>query len=186
VRNKFKNWKIHGSQLDEVLKTGEVKTEFTIYSHVSGVVTDINIKVGDHIMDGHPIFKVANLNTVWAVFDAYENQIADLKEGQEIKISANAYPGKEFNAKISFIDPILNTSTRTVMIRAELPNKENLFKPGMFVEGKVKGVTGSGEDAVVVPKSAVMWTGERSVVYVKASKEEPVFELREVTLGNSR
>lgn len=186
VRNKFKNWKIHGAQLDEVLKTGEVKTEFTIYSHVSGVVTDINIKAGDHIMDGHPIFKVANLSTVWGVFDAYENQIADLKEGQEIKIFANAYPSKEFTAKISFIDPILNTASRTVMIRAVLPNKESLFKPGMFVQGKVKGISNDGNETIVVPQSAVLWTGERSVVYVKAKEDEPIFELREVKLGKSR
>ncbi|MCM4153523.1 efflux RND transporter periplasmic adaptor subunit [Arenibacter sp. N53] len=184
VRNKFKNWKIHAAQLDEVLKTGEIITEFTIYSHVSGVVTDINIKVGDHITDGHPIFKAANLNTVWAVFDAYESQISDLKEGQEVKISVNAYPNKEFTAKISFIDPILNMASRTIVIRAVLPNKENLFKPGMFVQGKVNGITNDGNETIVVPQSAVLWTGERSLVYIKTNPNEPVFEMREITLGN--
>tara|TARA_R110002049_G_scaffold88768_3_gene223801 strand:+ start:8215 stop:10050 length:1836 start_codon:yes stop_codon:yes gene_type:complete len=185
VRNKFKNWKIHGSQLDEIVRTGNVKTEFKIYSHVSGVVTDINVKEGDHIMDGHPIFKVANLKSVWAMFDAYENQISSLKEGQEIQITTNAYPDKEFTAKVSFIDPVLNTATRTVMIRAVLNNKNDLFKPGMFVQGKVKGTSGADSEAVVVPQSAVLWTGERSVVYVKAKEDEPVFELREVKLGKS-
>lgn len=186
VRNKLKLWKLSEKQINSIESSGQVKENFPVYATVSGTVTEKMAQEGDYIKQGQPIYKIADLNSVWAMFDAYENQIADLKEGQEIKISTNAYPGKEFDAKISFIDPILNTSTRTVGIRAELSNKADLFKPGMFIEGKVKGVTGNGEDAVVVPKSAVMWTGERSVVYVKANKEEPVFELRKVTLGNSR
>ncbi|WP_179338659.1 efflux RND transporter periplasmic adaptor subunit [Winogradskyella ludwigii] len=184
VRNKFKNWKIHGSQLDDILKTGHVKTSFTIYSHVSGVVTEIAVSEGAHIMDGKPIFKVANLSTVWANFDIYENQIDLVKKGQEILIVTNSYAHKEFKAKVDFIDPVLDTQTRTVTLRAVLNNKDTIFKPGMFVEGTIK-VTSTGKTQVVtIPSSAVLWTGERSVVYLKTNPNQPVFEMRKITLGN--
>jgi len=185
VRNKFKNWKIHGSQLSEIETTGQVKTRFTIYSHVSGVVSEIIVNEGAHIMDGHPIFKVTNLSTVWANFDVYENQISQFKKGQEITIKTNAYPNKEFRAKISFIDPVLNTKTRTVVVRAVLKNKEDVLKPGMFIEGNVNEIASDNTEMLSIPTSAVLWTGKRSVVYVKTNPSEPVFEMREVILGNT-
>ncbi|WP_158847333.1 efflux RND transporter periplasmic adaptor subunit [Algibacter sp. L1A34] len=185
VKNKFKNWMIHGKQLEEVEQTGQVKNSFTIYSHVSGVVTEIAINVGSHIMDGKPIFKVSNLNTVWANFDVYENQISQFKKGQDIVINTNAYPDKTFKGKVDFIDPILNTKTRTVKLRVVLNNKNELFKPGMFVEGKIKGVDSSIKKQVLsIPTSAILWTGKRSVVYLKSNANEPVFQMQEITLGN--
>jgi len=184
VRNKFKNWKIHGSQLSEIETTGKAKTRFTIYAHVSGVVSEIIVNEGAHIMDGHPIFKVTNLTTVWANFDVYENQISQIKKGQEITIKTNAYPNKEFKANITFINPVLNTATRTVTVRAVLNNKKNEFKPGMFVEGEVKIISSDKSEIVNIPSSAILWTGKRSVVYIKTNPNEPIFEMREVTIGN--
>ncbi len=185
VRNKFRNWMIHGDVLDKIERTGEVVEQFPIYSHVSGIVTDISVNEGAHIMDGMPIFKVSNLNSVWAEFDAYENQISQFKKGQKIKVVSNAYPNKEFDARVSFIDPVLNTRTRTVTVRAELNNKEGLFKPGMFVTGQVESKSNSSRsNQLKIPASAVLWTGERSLVYVKTNSNEPLFQMQEVTLGN--
>ena len=185
VRNKFRNWMIHGDVLDKIERTGEVVEQFPIYSNVSGIVTDISVNEGAHIMDGMPIFKVSNLNSVWAEFDAYENQISQFKKGQKIKVVSNAYPNKEFDARVSFIDPVLNTRTRTVTVRAELNNKEGVFKPGMFVTGKIDRKSDSKPvEQLQIPASAVMWTGERSLVYVKTHPDEPVFEMQEVLLDN--
>jgi Cu(I)/Ag(I) efflux system membrane fusion protein len=100
IRNKFRNWKIHGELLDEVEASEKVKTSWPIYSHVNGTVTEIMVEDGAHIMDGSPILKVANLNSVWAVFDAYENQISGLEEGQKIMVTTNAYPNKKIEAEI--------------------------------------------------------------------------------------
>lgn len=184
VKNKFKNWMIHGAQLTEVEQTGHVKNSFTIYSHVAGVVTEIAINEGSHIMDGKPIFKVSNLNTVWANFDVYENQISQFKKGQDIVITTNAYSNKEFKGKVDFIDPILDSKTRTVNLRVVLNNKNDLFKPGMFVEGKIKRIDSStNKEVLSIPASAVLWTGKRSVVYLKTNPNEPVFEMREITVG---
>lgn len=184
VQAKFKNWKVHGSQLEEVVKTGNVKKSFTIYSHVSGVVTEIAVSNGAHIMDGKPIFKVSNLNTVWANFDVYENQISFVKKGQDIKIITNAYPDKVFNARVSYIDPILNTQTRTVTLRVVLNNKDNVFKPGMFVEGEITAAPATTTEVLSIPASAILWTGKRSVVYLQPNSNEAIFEMRQITLGN--
>ena len=184
VRNKFKNWMIHGDVLDKIENSSQVIQRFPIYSHVSGVVTEIMVNEGAHVMDGMSIFKVSNLSSVWADFDAYENQISQLKIGQKIKIVTNAYPNKEFEATVSFIDPILNNSTRTVTVRATLKNTEDLFKPGMFVNGKLNRLTETNSELISVPATAVLWTGERSLIYIKTNPNEPIFEMREVTIGN--
>ena len=185
VRNKFKNWKISEAMLNEIENSGNVNTSIPIYSHVNGTVTEIMVEEGSHINDGMPILKVSNLNSVWAVFDAYESQISNLEEGQTLDISVNALPNENFNGKISFIDPVLDNNSRTVEVRVVLNNRNNKLKPGMFVKAKVENAESSTKESLEIPRSAVMWTGERSLVYVKTKEDQPVFEMREVKLGNS-
>ncbi|SCY18663.1 membrane fusion protein, Cu(I)/Ag(I) efflux system [Nonlabens sp. Hel1_33_55] len=184
VRNKLKNWKLSDSQINSIEESGTVRENFPIYATVSGTVSEVMSAQGDYVNQGQPIVKLSNLNSVWAEFDSYENQIAQFKVGQKINITTNAYSNREFEGTISFIDPMLNNATRTVTVRATLQNRDDLFKPGMFVTGKVKGATQTMENTLSVPASAVLWTGERSLVYVKTNPNEPVFEMREVTLGN--
>ncbi|SDK92382.1 membrane fusion protein, Cu(I)/Ag(I) efflux system [Salinimicrobium catena] len=186
VRNKLKLWKLSDKQIEAIESSGSVRENFPVYATVAGTVTEKLVQEGDYVKQGQPLYKISNLNSVWAVFDAYENQIRNIKEGQEITITTNAYPERQFNAKVSFIDPVLNTSRRTVLVRADLENKNNIFKPGMFVQGEIEtaGVTAE-EEVVTIPKSAVLWTGERSLVYIKPVPTEPVFEMREVKLGRT-
>jgi Cu(I)/Ag(I) efflux system membrane fusion protein len=184
VKNKFMNWMIPQSQLKEVLNTGTPKSSFTIYSQVSGVVTELMINKGSHVMDGQPIFKVANLNSVWAEFDAYESTINSIKKGQEITVVVKAIPNKKITSKVSFIDPILNINTRTVQVRTVLKNNDNELKPGMFVTGTINIDTATNS-LITIPKSAVLWTGEQSLVYVKTSADKPIFKMRTVTLGKT-
>jgi Cu(I)/Ag(I) efflux system membrane fusion protein len=184
VRNKLKLWKLSEAQINSIEESGKVKENFPIYATVSGTVSEKMAAEGDYVKQGQPIVKVSNLNSVWAEFDAYENQISEFKKGQKISVTTNAYPNKEFDATVSFIDPVLNTQTRTVTVRANLKNSDGMLKPGMFVTGKVEGTTVNTESNLTIPASAVMWTGERSLVYIKTNANEPVFEMREVTLGN--
>lgn len=184
VRNKLKLWKLSESQIDQIESSGKVRDNFPIYATVSGTVSEKMAEEGDYVKQGQPILKVSDLSTVWAMFDAYENQISQLKVGQKISVTTNAYPNKEFEATVSFIDPTLNTQSRTVTVRATLNNKEGILKPGMFVTSKIQMSKSSGNQSEVsVPASAVLWTGTRSLVYVKTNPNEPIFEMREVTLG---
>ena len=185
VRNKLKLWKLSEKQINAIESAGKVQEYFPVFATVSGTVTQKMVEEGDYVKQGQPLYKIANLNTVWAEFDAYENQIASLKVGQTIKVTTNAYRNEVFDAKVSFIDPLLNSATRTIVVRAVLNNKDDLFKPGMFVEGKIEGTQENTTNKITVPATAVMWTGERSVVYVKTNPNEAVFEMREVLLGNA-
>lgn len=184
VRNKLKLMKLSEKQINEIETTGKVKEIFPVYATVSGTVTDKLVEQGDYIKQGQPLLKIANLNTVWANFDVYENQIELLKKGQEVDIKINSYPNEGFKGKVSFIDPVLNTRTRTVKLRAVLNNTNDKFKPGMFVEGKIKGISSNKVQLLSIPSSAVLWTGERSVIYLKSNPTKPFFEMREVKLGN--
>ncbi len=184
VRNKLKLWKLSEKQINQIETSGKVKENFPVYATVSGTVTEKLVEQGDYIKQGQPLLKIANLNTVWANFDVYENQIDRFKKGQEVLITTNTYPNKEFKGQVDFIDPILNTKTRTVTLRVVLNNKNDVFKPGMFVSANIDGVKNENKETLSIPASAVLWTGESSVVYVKANPNEPVFEMRKITLGN--
>ncbi|MGB5653002.1 MAG: efflux RND transporter periplasmic adaptor subunit [Robiginitalea sp.] len=184
VRNKLKLWKLSEKQISEIEASGRVQEYFPIYATVSGTVSEIMVQAGDYVKKGMPLFKIANLGSVWAVFDAYENQVSLLKEGQLMVITAKSYPNEPLQAKISFINPILNASTRTVEVRAVVQNPGGKLKPGMFVTGDL-ALSKSGKDqALVIPESAVLWTGERSVVYVKIDPNAPVFEMREIRVSD--
>ena len=184
VRTKLKLWKLSESQINKIEMSGKIQENFPIYATVSGTVSEKLVAEGAAIKKGQPLFKIANLETVWASFDVYENQINRFKKGQEITITTNAAPNNLYKSKVAFIDPILNTSTRTVTLRAVLPNKEGMFKPGMFVEGEIKTINSKATEVIAIPSSAVLWTGKRSVVYLKATINESVFEIRKITLGN--
>ena len=184
VRNKLKLWKLSESQIEGIESSGKVTEYFPVYATVSGTVSEVMSAEGDYVKKGQPIVKVSNLSTVWAEFDAYESQLSLFSKGQNVRITANAYPNRTFEGTISFIDPILNNTTRTITVRATLTNNEDIFKPEMFVTGAIEGdKIGKSETELMVPSSAVMWTGERSLVYVKVKSDEPVFEMREVLLG---
>ena len=185
VRNKLQLWKLSEKEIAQIEKSGQVRENFPVYANVSGTVSEIMVEAGDYVKQGSPLFKIANLNTVWAVFDAYENQISLLKEGQNITITTKAYPDTQFDAKISFIDPVLNSATRTIKVRAVLQNPKGQLKPGMFVAGSMSIPVSKKENTIVVPESAVLWTGERSVVYIRTNPDDSSFEMREITLGNA-
>ncbi|MEN3322210.1 efflux RND transporter periplasmic adaptor subunit [Mariniflexile soesokkakense] len=183
VRSKLKLWKLSENQINQIEASGKVQENVPVYATVSGTVTEKLVEQGDYIKQGQPLLKIANLKTVWANFDVYENQINLFKKGQEISITTNAYPNKEFKAKVDFIDPILDTKTRVVKLRAVIGNENDVFKPGMFVEGKIQTTTSTSEQPLVIPTSAVLWTGKRSIVYSKVKGSEPIFEMKEIELG---
>ncbi|MGB5236579.1 MAG: efflux RND transporter periplasmic adaptor subunit, partial [Flavobacteriaceae bacterium] len=145
-------------------------------------VSEVISAEGDYVKQGQPILRVSDLKTVWAEFDVYENQISLFKIGQKINIIPMAHSHESIQAEISFIDPILDSRTRTMTIRTVLDNRDDALKPGMFITGTV-ALPESADQEITVPSSAVMWTGERSVVYIKRSPEEPIFEMREVKVG---
>ena len=174
VRNKLKLWKLSDTQINQIERTKQVQENMPIYATFTGTVSEKLVAQGDYIKQGQALLKIANLNTVWANFDVFENQIDFFKKGQEISITTHSNQNKTFKSKVDFIDPVLNANTRTVKLRAVLNNTDPVFKPGMFVEGVVKRTQGYAIKKVLkIPASALLWTGERSVVYFKPIRTNP-------------
>lgn len=189
TKNKLKYWKITDKQINDILVENKVKEYFNIYADHSGVVTKRKVSVGDHLMEGGVLFEIQNLNKLWVVFDIYESDLSKIKRGDVITFTTPSLPNKEFTAKISFIDPVINPKTRAGSARIEIVNSKNQLMPEMFVNG-VLALRGNSlnnkEETLIIPKSSVLWTGERSVVYVKLPDVEiPSFEFREVIIGES-
>lgn len=185
AREKLTNWKLTDKQIDNILTTGKSQERFPIHADVSGVVMNRRVSVGDYVMRGEPIYDVADLNSVWILFDVYESDMPWVKKNSEIEFTVQSLPGEKFTRKISFIDPIINPVTRVASARVEMSNPGLRLKPEMFASAIVKSNLKSGKD-IIVPKTAVMWTGERSVVYLKKTSDAGVsFRMTQVTLGPS-
>ncbi|MEX6625521.1 efflux RND transporter periplasmic adaptor subunit [Tenacibaculum salmonis] len=183
VRNKLKLWKISESQINQIETSGKVEQNFPIYATVSGTVSEKLVSQGDYVKQGQALLKITNLTTVWALFDVYENQIDLFKKGQNITVTTNAYPNKKLKKKIDFIDPTFNSVTRTLKLRVILDNKKREFKTGMFIEGAIENSFSDKKQLLMIPASAILWTGKRSVVYIKTMPDQPVFEMKEITIG---
>lgn len=182
VRKKLQLWKLTDKEIEAIEVSGKVREYFPIRATVGGTITALLGAEGDYLKEGQAIARVSNLNTLWANFDAYERQLSQFRVGQKIEIYTSAYPNKKVEGTISFIAPLLNNDTRTATLRATVKNNDKVLKPGMFVSGKITTAP-STTKAVSIPASAVLWTGKRSLVYVKATQDSPIFEMREVTLG---
>ncbi|HSP82891.1 MAG TPA: efflux RND transporter periplasmic adaptor subunit, partial [Gillisia sp.] len=188
AKTKLRNWKIGDAQIEQILAGGKAIQRFSIRADVNGIVTEKMVDLGDYVERGMPIYEISDLSKVWVLFDLYEGQLAWVKEGSKVEFTINSFPGETFEGTISFVDPLLDAQTRVATARVELNNKDGKLKPGMFASGLVKNVvTGAqAEQELIIPKSAVLWTGKRSIVYVKTDiSGKAGFTLREITLGPS-
>jgi Cu(I)/Ag(I) efflux system membrane fusion protein len=118
------------------------------------------------------------------MFDAYESDLPYLSQGQKVSFIIQALPGTDYSGNITFIDPVLDPVTRVAKVRIEMNNQGGKLKPEMFATGIVNANLNQFKGKLVIPRSAVLWTGKRSVVYVKqAGSEDPIFKIREIDLG---
>ena len=185
ARNKLRFWKISTSTIDAIERNGSIQESFTLYAESAGIVTNRRISVGDYVKKGEALFDLMSLSKVWVLFDAYEEDLANFSVGDKIEFTAAAIPNKIFKTRISFIDPLINPNTRVVSIRTEISNARRLLKPEMFVSGTLKKKAKSTAK-ITIPKSAVLWTGKRSVVYVKVPDTNiPSFKFKEIEIGEA-
>ena len=185
-REKLKNWKLTEKEIDAIIERGKASEQFPISADISGVVTKKSVNLGDYVKQGSSLYEIADLTQLWILFDVYESEIPWVKVGDQVAYAVQSLPGQSFTGKISFIDPVINPRTRVAKARISVRNTNSKLKPEMFVSGVIKRPLIKGETSINVPNSAVMWTGKRSVVYVKTSSDVGIaFVMREVTLGPS-
>jgi Cu(I)/Ag(I) efflux system membrane fusion protein len=184
AREKLLQWKLTENQVSEIETTGRTRNTVDIVSNTSGVIIARKVNKGDYVTQGSILYEIADLLKVWIVFDAYESDLPFLQPGEKVSFELKAMPGVNHTGKIIFIDPVIDPLTRIAGVRAEADNRDGNLKPGMFATGIVSTVLKGYDNNPVIPRSSVLWTGRRSVVYVKQiDSEDPVFKIREVELG---
>lgn len=183
-RNKLKLWKLSDRQIDAIEKSGKVEDQIDILSDYSGYVMKRNVELGDHIMEGTNLYDIANLSSVWVMFEAYEADIPWIQVGNMVNFTINAIPSKSFKGKVSYIDPFVSSSTRVAKVRVQLKNPDNKLLPEMYANGIINAKLNRIKNAIIIPKSAILWTGKRAVVYVKVPHQKTTaFVYREIILG---
>lgn len=186
AKEKLKNWKLTDKQINAILTSGKTSENFPILSESNGIVLNKRVKKGDYVKQGTSLFEIANLSEVWILFDVYESNIPWIKLGDKIEFTVQSLPGKEFTGKVSFIDPIINPKTRVAQARVKVVNKGLELKPEMFVSGILNSLPKNEKEEIIIPKSAVMWTGKKSVVYIKSSDANGIgFVMRKIITGAS-
>jgi Cu(I)/Ag(I) efflux system membrane fusion protein len=183
AREKLLQWKITEDQINKIENSGDVKSLLEASSSTSGIVTAVRVRYGDHVAEGTVLYDIADLTRLWVMFDAYESDLGFLNQGDKLAFTVQAYPGKTFNGIITFIDPVIDAVTRVAKVRVEVNNEAGMLKPEMFATGILSANLSGYKNDIVIPRSAVLWTGKRSIVYVKQPGEEPVFKLRNIELG---
>ncbi len=184
AKGKLKNWKLSDQQINNILTSGKSIDQFPVLANASGYVTQKLVNLGDYIKLGQPIYEIADFSKVWILFDVYESDMRWIHKGDKITFEIQSLPGEAFHGNISYLDPVIDLKTRVAKARVEVRNTEQKLKPEMFVSGILATAPKGKGNSIVVPKSAVMWTGKRSVVYVKNTTDQGIsFMMQEVTLG---
>ena len=178
--SRLKNWDINDGELQQLRKTSEVKRTLLYRSPALGVVLEKPAVQGMRFMPGEMMYKIADLSTVWIMADVFEQDIALVKVGQAALVRLDAFPGREFKTRVAYIYPTLNEQTRTVPVRLEMSNVEALLRPGMYAQIELFA-TGEKIAVVTVPDSAVIHSGQRTIVLVELG--EGRYEVRDVKLG---
>ncbi len=179
ARRRLAYWDITPAQIARIEQTGEVTKTLTLVSPVGGVVLEKNVLEGQRFMAGAPLYRIADLSSVWAEGDVFEQDLQFVHVGSEAHIEVSAYPGQQLMGKVSFVYPVVDQASRTNRVRVTVPNPGLKLKPGMYAT--IYFDVTIGPDVLAVPMQAVVVTGERNVVFVRDA--QGMLMPRDVVLG---
>ena len=165
ARRRLSYWDIPADEIARIERTGQTQKTLVLRSPADGVVTQKNVVQGTRIMPGTDLFRIADLSTVWLEGEVFEKDLSLVHVGQEAKVTLDAYPGQTFRGRVAFIAPSVDLQSRTGSVRVALPNPGNRLKPGMYAALQID--VPAVRPALVVPRTAVLATGERNIVFVR-------------------
>ena len=177
---RLKNWDISDEQIEQLRSGKDSRRTLTFRSPIAGVVIEKKAVQGMRFMPGEALYQIADLSSVWIIAEVFEQDLAQVKVGQSASVKINAYPERQFTAKVAYIYPTLNAQTRSVPVRLELANPGALLKPAMYANIEIASHV-QKERSLTVPASAVIHSGTRQVVLVELG--EGRFAPRAVRLG---
>jgi len=177
-RKKLELFGLTSEQIDDLKNSGDIKLNLTYHSPVSGTVIEKKVQEGMYVNEGTAIYEIAELSMLWNIAEVNEADLSTIKVGNKVKLKLKAYPGEEFMGRVIFIYPVVNPQTRTVKVRSEFSSHNSKLKPQMYGETIFSADAGTG---LLVPADAVIFSGNRNVVWVKTS--DGMFEARIIQLG---
>lgn len=168
-------------QISTFQQTRQISADTPIPSPIGGTVVQRKVGPGQYISSGasDPVFVIGDLSTVWLTAFVRESEAADVKVGQPVDFSVLALPGRVFHAKIDYVSAAIDPTTRRLMVRATIDNKQGLFKPEMFASVTI--YAGQSQSSVGVPKQALIYEGEHVRLWV--AHDDRSLELRQVQTG---
>jgi membrane fusion protein, copper/silver efflux system len=178
ARRRLELWDVSQSQIAEVEKRGTPTREMTLYSPADGFVLTRGAFPRQRITPDTELYALADLSKVWVMADVYEFEAANIREGMRADVTLSSFPGRTFHGRVTYINPQLESSTRTLKVRVELPNPGFQLKPDMYADVTLHI---NGSRSLVVPAEAVMDSGSEQMVFVGLG--DGYFESRKVTLG---
>ncbi|HSY50089.1 MAG TPA: efflux RND transporter periplasmic adaptor subunit [Thermoanaerobaculia bacterium] len=178
ARQRLLLWDVTPAEIRQLEHTGTARKSVTIYSPASGYVLNKIAVEGARVTAGEPLFEIANLDHVWIQADVYESELQFIRMGAAATTTLSYIPGRTWTGRVTFIAPTVDPITRTVKVRSEFDNADGALKPEMFGDVVIQQPV---RQVVVVPESAVLQTGTRSVVFIV--KDDGTFEPREIQVG---
>ncbi len=163
ARRRLQLFDISDSQIDEILRTGRSRRTLTLYAAAPGVVLQKNVVQGQAIQQGQMLYDIADLSTVWVDVALREVGGADVRVGSTVAVQFAGYPGRSLAGHVAYVYPTLDSISRTLRARIEVANREGRLMPGMYA---TVAITTPSRAALTVPSSAVLRTGERTLVFV--------------------
>ena len=135
---KLRRWGLTEQQVRDLVENKRPADRITLVSPIAGTVIEKNIVQNSAFKAGDPLYRVANLDTVWVYLDVYEYDLPWVRFGQPVELTAEALPGRVVTGRVTFVQPVLNEETRTVRVPVHVANKGHALKPGMFVNALVR------------------------------------------------
>jgi len=179
ARRRLQYWDIPASDVERIERTGQTTRTITLRSTSRGIVVEKAVLSGQRIMAGETLYRLADLRSVWVDGQVFEHDLALVRMGQRVSVEIQAYPGERWPGSVTYVYPLVDAATRTARIRIELTNPGLRLKPGMFATVHLSGAV--RERVLTVPRSAVLATGQRSIVFLKAA--DGTLQPREVVTG---
>jgi RND family efflux transporter MFP subunit len=173
---------LSSQRVNALRSPSQISSDVALPSPVSGTVVSRTANPGEVIEANREIVRVADLSSVWVIGQLYEKDLALVRVGSGASITSAAYPGKVFRGNISYVDPQIDSATRTAQIRIELANPGQILKIGMYVNVAFATIGTAASTSPVIPVNAVQNINGRQVVFV-ATADASVFEMRTVRLG---
>ena len=137
ARRRLELWGIQPGQIEALIERGEPLTHLTVHAPIGGTVVEKQVRPGQYVSTGDPLYTIADLGRVWVVLEVYERELAWIRFGQPVELALESAPGTLVGA-VAFVEPVLTEATRTVRVRVVLENQGGQLKPGMFVEATIR------------------------------------------------